>query len=83
MQKDEHQRVFDGWLRNPSGAVLQGSARVCLHAAGPGGFVPGDRQLGSEQIREFQLHLIRNRKLAINTVKQRMAARADIRVVLN
>jgi site-specific recombinase XerD len=31
-------------------------------------------QLGPEQIREFQLHLIRDRKLAVNTVKQRMAA---------
>jgi integrase/recombinase XerD len=34
---------------------------------------PPDR-LGPEHIREFQLHLIRNRKLAVNTVKQRMAA---------
>ncbi len=31
-------------------------------------------QLGPEQIREFQLHLFRDRKLAANTVKQRMAA---------
>ena len=31
-------------------------------------------QLGPEQIRQFQLHLIRDRKLAANTVKQRMAA---------
>jgi integrase/recombinase XerD len=31
-------------------------------------------QLGPEQIRQFQLHLIRDRKLAPNTVKQRMAA---------
>jgi integrase/recombinase XerD len=31
-------------------------------------------QLGPEHIREFQLHLIRDRKLAVNTVKQRMAA---------
>lgn len=31
-------------------------------------------QLGPEHIREFQLHLIRDRKLAANTVKQRMAA---------
>ncbi len=30
--------------------------------------------LGPDQIREFQLHLIRDRKLAVNTVKQRMAA---------
>jgi len=31
-------------------------------------------QLGPEHIRQFQLHLIRDRKLAVNTVKQRMAA---------
>ena len=31
-------------------------------------------QLGPEHIRQFQLYLIRDRKLAINTVKQRMAA---------
>jgi integrase/recombinase XerD len=31
-------------------------------------------QLGPEQIREFQLHLFQERKLAPNTVKQRMAA---------
>jgi integrase len=31
-------------------------------------------QLGPEHIREFQLHLIRDRNLAANTVKQRMAA---------
>jgi integrase/recombinase XerD len=31
-------------------------------------------QLGPEQIRQFQLHLLRDRKLAANTVKQRMAA---------
>ena len=31
-------------------------------------------QLGPEHIREFQLHLIRDRKLAVNTVKQPMAA---------
>jgi integrase/recombinase XerD len=31
-------------------------------------------QLGPEHIREFQLHLLRDRKLATNTVKQRMAA---------
>jgi integrase/recombinase XerD len=31
-------------------------------------------QLGPEHIRQFQLHLIRDRKLAANTVKQRMAA---------
>ena len=31
-------------------------------------------QLGPEHIREFQLHLIRDRKLAVNTVKQRMSA---------
>ena len=31
-------------------------------------------QLGPEHIREFQLHLIRDRKLAVNTGKQRMAA---------
>jgi integrase/recombinase XerD len=31
-------------------------------------------QLGPEHIREFQLYLIRDRKLAVNTVKQRMAA---------
>jgi integrase/recombinase XerD len=31
-------------------------------------------QLGPEQIREFQLHLIRDRKLAPNTVKRQMAA---------
>ena len=34
---------------------------------------PPDR-LGPEHIRQFQLHLIRDRKLAVNTVKQRMAA---------
>jgi integrase/recombinase XerD len=31
-------------------------------------------QLGPEHIRQFQLYLIRDRKLATNTVKQRMAA---------
>ncbi len=31
-------------------------------------------QLGPEHIRKFQLHLLRDRKLAANTVKQRMAA---------
>ena len=31
-------------------------------------------QLGPEQIKEFQLYLLRDRKLATNTVKQRMAA---------
>ena len=31
-------------------------------------------QLGPEHIRQFQLHLLRDRKLAANTVKQRMAA---------
>ena len=31
-------------------------------------------QLGPEQIRQFQLYLLRDRKLAANTVKQRMAA---------
>jgi integrase/recombinase XerD len=31
-------------------------------------------QLGPEHVRKFQLHLIRDRKLAANTVKQRMAA---------
>ena len=31
-------------------------------------------QLEPEHIRQFQLHLIRDRKLAANTVKQRMAA---------
>jgi integrase/recombinase XerD len=31
-------------------------------------------QLGPEQIREFQLHLFQDRKLAPNTVKQRVAA---------
>ena len=31
-------------------------------------------QLGPEHIRHFQLYLIRDRKLATNTVKQRMAA---------
>jgi integrase/recombinase XerD len=31
-------------------------------------------QLGPEHIRQFQLHLIRDRKLAANTVKQRTAA---------
>src|SRR6202050_2728218 len=31
-------------------------------------------QLGPEHIRQFQLHLIQDRKLAPNTVKQRMAA---------
>src|ERR1700719_1749213 len=35
--------------------------------------LPPDR-LGPEQIRQFQLHLLRDRKLAANTVKQRMAA---------
>ena len=35
--------------------------------------LPPDR-LGPEQIRRFQLHLLRDRKLAANTVKQRMAA---------
>jgi site-specific recombinase XerD len=34
---------------------------------------PPDR-LGPEHIRQFQLHLIRDRRLAVNTVKQRMAA---------
>jgi len=29
-------------------------------------------QLGPEQVRQFQLHLLRDRKLAANTVKQRM-----------
>ena len=31
-------------------------------------------QLGPDHIRQFQLHLLRDRKLATNTVKQRMAA---------
>jgi len=31
-------------------------------------------QLGPEHIRQFQLHLLQDRKLAANTVKQRMAA---------
>src|SRR5258706_6930486 len=31
-------------------------------------------QLGPEHIRQFQLHLLRDRKLAANTVKQRVAA---------
>jgi len=31
-------------------------------------------QLGPEHVRQFQLHLLRDRKLAANTVKQRMAA---------
>ena len=31
-------------------------------------------QLGPEHIRQFQLHLLRDQKLAANTVKQRMAA---------
>ena len=31
-------------------------------------------QLGPEQVRQFQLHLLRDRKLAANSVKQRMAA---------
>jgi integrase/recombinase XerD len=31
-------------------------------------------QLGPEHVREFQLHLLRDKKLAANTVKQRMAA---------
>src|SRR5271154_2965174 len=31
-------------------------------------------QLGPDHIRQFQLHLLRDRKLAANTVKQRMAA---------
>ena len=31
-------------------------------------------ELGPDHIRQFQLHLIRDRKLAVNTVKQRMAA---------
>jgi integrase/recombinase XerD len=35
--------------------------------------LPPDR-LGPEHIRQFQLHLLRDRKLAANTVKQRMAA---------
>ncbi len=34
---------------------------------------PPDR-LGPDHIRQFQLYLIRDRKLAVNTVKQRMAA---------
>jgi len=31
-------------------------------------------QLGPEHIRQYQLHLLRDQKLAANTVKQRMAA---------
>jgi integrase/recombinase XerD len=31
-------------------------------------------QLGPEEIRQFQLHMLRDQKLATNTVKQRMAA---------
>ena len=31
-------------------------------------------QLGADEIRQFQLHLLQDRKLATNTVKQRMAA---------
>ncbi len=31
-------------------------------------------RLGPDHIRQFQLYLIRDRKLAVNTVKQRMAA---------
>jgi hypothetical protein len=34
-------------------------------------------QLGPEHIRQFQLYLIRDRKLAINTVKQRIVLLAN------
>ena len=54
----------------------QGTARayVCAVRQFAEYFHRSPDQLGPEHIRKFQLHLIRERKLAPNTVKQRMAA---------
>ena len=53
-----------------------GTARCYLHAVQQFAehFHRSPDQLGAEQIREYQLYLLRERKLSPNTVAQRMAA---------